>query len=70
MNEHLDYDNHAGGGCKHGTSRNGSRPKMVLTDAVPVTIEVPRDREGSFEPKSVKKHSRRMPGVDELVIPL
>jgi transposase-like protein len=33
-----------------------------------VTIEVPRDRDGTFEPKTVKKHSRRMPGVDELVI--
>jgi hypothetical protein len=35
-----------------------------------VTIEVPRDRDGTFEPKTVKKHSRRMPGVDELVISL
>ena len=33
-------------------------------------IQVPRDRDSTFEPKVVKKHSRRMPGVDELVISL
>jgi transposase-like protein len=70
MSEHLGYDKHAVEGRNNGNSRNGTRSKTVLTEAGPVTIEVPRDREGTFDPKTVKKHSRRMPGVDELVISL
>ena len=70
MSKNLGYDKHAVEGRNNGNSRNGSRSKTVLTEAGPVTIEVPRDREGTFEPKTVKKHSRRMPGVDELVISL
>ena len=70
MSEHLGYDKHAVEGRNHGNSRNGTRTKTVLTEAGPVQIEVPRDREGTFEPATVKKHARRMPGVDELVIAL
>lgn len=65
--ELLGYDRHESSGRNLGNSRNGSRPKTVLTEAGPVEIQVPRDRDGTFEPKVVKKHSRRMPGVDELV---
>ena len=68
--EHLGYDKHESSGRNLGNSRNGSRPKTVLTEAGPVEIQVPRDRDSTFEPKVVKKHSRRMPGVDELVISL
>jgi len=54
-----------------GNSRNGTRTKTLLTDNVaPVDIEVPRDRDGSFEPKIVAKRQRRLTGVDELVISL
>lgn len=70
MSEHLGYDKDAVEGCSNGNSRNGSRSRTVLAEAGPVTIEVPRDRGGTFGPKTVKKHSRRMPGVDELVISL
>ena len=70
MSEHLGYDKHESSGRNLGNSRNGSRPKTVLTEAGPVEIQVPRDRDSTFEPKVVKKHSRRMPGVDELVISL
>ena len=41
-----------------------------MTEAGPVSIEVPRDREGSFEPQLVKKRQRRLTGVDDLVISL
>ena len=51
--------------------RNGTRPKTVLTEAAGhVPIEVPRDREGSFEPQIVKKRQRRLNGVDEIVLSL
>ena len=42
----------------------------MLTEVGPVEIEVPRDRDGSFEPKIVAKRQRRLSGVDELVISL
>ena len=42
----------------------------MLTEVGPVEIDVPRDRDGSFEPKIVPKRTRRLSGVDELVISL
>ncbi len=42
----------------------------MLTDVGPVEIVVPRDRNGSFEPKVVKKRQKRLTGVDEMVISL
>ena len=70
MDDHLGYAKHAIEGRDLGNSRNGTRPKTVLTEVGEVEIEVPRDREGSFEPKIVAKRQRRLAGVDELVISL
>ena len=70
MDEHLGYPKHAVSGRNTGNSRNGARRKTVLTDVGEVEIDVPRDREGSFDPKIVKKRQRRLEGVDELVISL
>lgn len=70
MSEHLGYDRHDPAGKNTGNSRNGTRSKKVLTDVGSVEIEVPRDRDGSFEPQLVKKHQRRLTGVDEMVISL
>jgi putative transposase len=50
--------------------RNGSSAKTVLTDDGPVGIEVPRDREGTFEPQLIGKHERRFTGFDDKVIAL
>ena len=50
--------------------RNGTSGKTVLTDDGTVTIEVPRDREGSFEPQLIPKHERRFTGFDDKVIAL
>ena len=70
MSEHLGYDKHSVEGRNGGNSRNGTRSKTVLTDVGPVEIDVPRDRDGSFEPKTVRKRQRRLGGVDEMVISL
>ena len=71
MAEHLGYDKHDPGGRGSGNSRNGTRAKTVLTDNVgPVQIEVPRDRDGSFDPAIVKKRQRRLGGVDTIVLSL
>ncbi len=71
MSEHLGYDKHEPAGRNRANSRNGKRAKTVLTDACgEVGIEVPRDRDGSFEPVIVKKRQRRLSEVDEVVLSL
>ena len=70
MDEHLGYPPYAVEGRNSGNSRNGTRSKTVLTEVGEVEIEVPRDREGSFEPRIVAKRQRRLAGVDEMVISL
>ncbi|WP_280434218.1 IS256 family transposase [Nocardia carnea] len=72
MTEHLGYEpNQAPEDRDSGNVRNGTRSKTVLTETTgPVPIEVPRDRDGSFEPQIVKKRQRRLTGVDEIVLSL
>jgi putative transposase len=70
LSEHLGYDKHAPEGRSGENSRNGTRPETVLTEIGPVALDVPRDRDSSFEPQLVKKRQRRLHGVDEMVISL
>jgi putative transposase len=70
MDAHLGYRKHSVAGRDGGNSRNGSRPKTVITGVGPVQIEVPRDRDASFTPQIVAKRQRRLSGVDDLVISL
>ncbi|MGI3780956.1 MAG: transposase, partial [Janthinobacterium lividum] len=59
--DHLGYDKHAVEGRNRANSRNGTRSKTVLTDSCgEVGIDVPRDRDGTFEPQLVKKRQRRL----------
>jgi putative transposase len=70
MAEHLGYDKHDPVGRNRGNSRNGRRAKTVLTDSGEVAVEVPRDRDGSFEPVIVAKRQRRLSSIDEIVLSL
>jgi len=72
MTEHLGHDkNRAEAGRESANVRNGIRSKTVVSDAAgEVRIDVPRDREGTFEPQIVKKRQRRLSGVDEVVLSL
>src|SRR5215212_4376249 len=70
MSEHLGYDKHDPAGRNGQNSRNGARSKTVLTEVGPVEIEVPRDRDGSFEPVIVRKRQRRLDGIDAIVLSL
>jgi putative transposase len=70
LTDHLGYDRHDPAGRDSGNSRNGHRSKTVLTDVGPVEVDVPRDRDSSFEPRIVAKRQRRLSGVDELVVSL
>lgn len=68
LTEHLGYE--LAGEPPEGqpNRRNGSSAKTLLTDHGPVEVELPRDREGSFEPQIVPKHQRRFAGFDDKII--
>jgi putative transposase len=70
LTHHLGYQ--AGGTKPEDTTnhRNGAGGKTVLTDDGPLAIEVPRDRDGSFEPRLIAKHERRFTGFDEKILAL
>ena len=70
MAEHLGYEAYDPAGRGSGNSRNGSYPKTVTTDVGPVDLRVPRDRNGTFEPETVPKHTRRLEGVTASVVSL
>jgi putative transposase len=50
--------------------RNGTSAKTVLTDDGPLTLDIPRDRDGTFEPQVIGKHERRFTGVDDKILAL
>ncbi|MFG2021912.1 IS256 family transposase [Actinomadura geliboluensis] len=68
ITDHLGYDRHERAGGENW--RNGHRSKTVTTEVGPVEIQVPRDRDASFEPKIVRKRQRRLTGVEEMVLSL
>jgi putative transposase len=70
LGQHLGY--RAGGEAPEEQSnrRNGVSQKTLRTVDGPVTVELPRDREGSFEPRIVPKHSRSFDGFDEQILAL
>ena len=70
LTDHLGYEKHDPAGRNGANSRNGTRSKTVITEVGPVEVDVPRDRDGTFEPRIVPKRARRLGGVDELVISL
>jgi transposase-like protein len=70
LTHHLGY---APGGTKPEDTtnhRNGTGSKTVVTDDGPLAIEVPRDREGTFEPQFIAKHERRFTGFDDKILAL
>src|SRR6201989_2401780 len=64
IDEHLDGD----GGGSNGNHRNGYSKKSVLTGTSKMTLSVPRDRAGTFDPKLIAKYQRRFPDFDEKII--
>jgi len=70
MDEHLGYQVPESAGRNSGNSRNGTRPKTVTTEIGPLELEVPRDRNSTFEPQLVGKRQRRLTGVDDMVCSL
>ncbi len=70
LTEHVGYESGRAKPDGKANGRNGYTSKTVLTDQGGVTIDVPRDREGSFEPQLIKKRERRLAGFDDRIIAL
>jgi putative transposase len=70
MDGHLGYEKGDPAGRGTGNSRNGHYGKTVTTQAGPVRVSVPRDRNSSFEPRIVRKGQRRAGPVDEIILSL
>ena len=68
MSHHLGYRSGAAKPERSTNHRNGNSGKTVLTDDGPLRIEIPRDRDGSFEPQLIGKHERRFSGFDDKII--
>jgi len=60
MTDHLGYEKHSKDGDNSGNSRNGDYPKTLKTNLGEITLNVPRDRNGEFDPKVVPKHESRL----------
>jgi len=60
MTDHLGYEKHSKEGENSGNSRNGDYPKTLKTNLGEITLNVPRDRNGEFDPKVVPKHESRL----------
>jgi len=68
LTTHLGYEPSQSGEKPSENRRNGSNKKTLRSDDGPIEIEVPRDREASFEPVLVKKHQRAIPGFDDKIL--
>ena len=70
MTEHVGYDKHEAIGNNSGNSRNGKSAKTIKGSFGTMPLEVPRDRNGTFEPQIIEKHQTRFTGFDENIISL
>ncbi|MCV9974153.1 transposase, partial [Burkholderia pseudomallei] len=65
LSHHVEAETQQGGAGNH---RNGTSPKTVLTPNGELKLDIPRDRQATFEPQLVGKYQRRLPGFDDHVI--
>jgi putative transposase len=68
LSHHLGYLPGADKPSEASNHRNGASGKTVLTEEGPLRIDVPRDRQGSFEPLLIPKHERRFTGFDDKIV--
>ena len=68
LTDHLGYEPHAEPPGGAGNTRNGTSPKTLVTEHGKVPLDAPRDRDGSFEPKIVRKRQRRFQGFDDKIL--
>ena len=64
----AEMDHHLASDDSTGNTRNGYGRKTVMTDTGKLELDVPRDREASFDPQLIPKYQRRFPGFDEKIV--
>lgn len=70
LTEHLGYEPNAAAPCQQTNPRNGTRRKILKGNDRAVPIDVPRERDGSFEPELIQKGQTRIDGMDDKIIGL
>ena len=70
LTDHVGYEPHCEPPGGAANTRNGASPKTLVTEHGKVAIDAPRDRDGSFEPKIVRKRQRRFVGFDDKILAL
>ena len=68
MTHHLGYEAGEKPPEEQSNRRNGTGSKTLRSEQGPITVEVPRDRDGSFEPQIVPKHQRQFNGFDDKIL--
>lgn len=68
LSEHLGYEKHSPEGNNSGNSRNGKTHKSVKTDEGMIDLEIPRDRNSSFDPVIVKKYEKTLGPIEDKII--
>jgi putative transposase len=66
LNAEMDHHLAGEGGTRN--SRNGYGRKSVVTDTGRIALEIPRDRQGSFDPQLIAKYQRRFPAFDDKIV--
>ncbi|MCP8970801.1 IS256 family transposase [Ectobacillus ponti] len=70
MEDHLGYGKHSSEGTRSGNSRNGYSKKTVKTKFGNADLQVPRDRNGEYEPQIIKKYETTVNGLEDQIIGL
>ncbi len=68
LSEHLGYDKHSPEGRNSGNNRNGKTHKSIKTDEGMIDLEIPRDRNSSFDPVIVKKYEKTLGPIEDKII--
>jgi transposase-like protein len=68
MDAHLGYEKNSNAGDNSGDSRNGHSTKTVLTENQSTALQIPRDRNGTFEPQIIPKYEKRVPLFNDQII--
>lgn len=68
LSDHLGYEKHSPQGDNTGNSRNGKSRKTIKNEQGKIEIEVPRDRNGSFDPIVVRKYQTTIGPIEEKII--
>lgn len=70
LDEHLGYEKHDKSGKQTENHRNGYFPKTVKSELGPIELQIPRDRNGEYEPQIIRNHERNITGLEEKVLAL